>query len=203
MRAPSLSREARPLPVVPPGLETLAPPDSPLVPPRGRLQAGKPSVALGPQSSQGLEAGRRTHRLHGALVSSSGCPHLVAEPVTVGLVVNLHDDVVHLRDPHKPVAFQEPGRQHSSAQEPWEWSRSPARWEQTFSPSPSGPAGAPRGQAGRPRAGSRELRALPQGSPCQSPVKAKQQVPDEAEENDGPQDTIERDVGDEEPSVVA
>lgn len=47
-------------------------------------------------------------------MTSSGCPHLAAEPVTVRLMVNLHDDVIHLCDPHKPVALQEPGREHSS-----------------------------------------------------------------------------------------
>lgn len=55
---------------------------------------------------------------HRALATSSGCSHLVAEPVTVGVFVNIHDDVIHLRDPHKPVALQEPGRGHSSALEP-------------------------------------------------------------------------------------
>lgn len=55
---------------------------------------------------------------HRALATSSGCSHLVAEPVTVGVFVNIHDDVIHLRDPHKPVALQEPGRGHSSAPEP-------------------------------------------------------------------------------------
>lgn len=57
-------------------------------------------------------------RLRRAPVASSGHPHLAAEPVTVGLLVNLHDDVVHLRDPHKPVALQEPGSELGSAQEP-------------------------------------------------------------------------------------
>lgn len=57
-------------------------------------------------------------RLRRAPVASSGHPHLAAEPVTVGLLVNLHDDVVHLRDPHKPVALQEPGSELGSALEP-------------------------------------------------------------------------------------
>lgn len=59
-------------------------------------------------------------RLRRAPVASSGHPHLAAEPVTVGLLVNLHDDVVHLRDPHKPVALQEPGSELGSALEPGE-----------------------------------------------------------------------------------
>lgn len=37
---------------------------------------------------------------------AGGC-QLAAEPVTVGLLVHLHDDVIHLCDPHKPVALQE------------------------------------------------------------------------------------------------
>lgn len=36
-------------------------------------------------------------------------PHLGGHPVHVPVVVDVHGDVVHLRDPHKPVALQEPG----------------------------------------------------------------------------------------------
>ena len=69
----------------------------------------------------------------GLLHVAGGC-QLAAEPVAIGLSVNLHDDVIHLCDPHKPVALQEP---------------------------------------------------------------------DEVEEKDGSQDTIERDVADEEMGIVA
>ena len=37
---------------------------------------------------------------------AGGC-QLAAEPVTVGLLVHLHDNVIHLCDSHKPVALQE------------------------------------------------------------------------------------------------
>lgn len=77
--------------------------------------------------------------LHGApLAASAGRPHLAAEPVAVGLSVNLHDDVIHLCDPHKPVALQEPGRGLGSvcslaAQAP----QGPGnRWEPSVSPNP-------------------------------------------------------------------
>lgn len=36
-------------------------------------------------------------------------PYLGGDPVHVPVVINVHGDVVHLCDPHKPVAFQEPG----------------------------------------------------------------------------------------------
>ena len=43
----------------------------------------------------------------GLLHVAGGC-QLAAEPVAVGLSVNLHDDAIHLCDPHNPVALQEP-----------------------------------------------------------------------------------------------
>lgn len=36
-------------------------------------------------------------------------PYLGGDPVHVAVMVNVHGDVVHLCNPHKPVAFQEPG----------------------------------------------------------------------------------------------
>ena len=71
--------------------------------------------------------------------ASAGRPHLAAEPVAVGLSVNLHDDVIHLCDPHKPVALQEPGRELGSAcslaaQSP----QGPGnRWEPSVLPDPN------------------------------------------------------------------
>ena len=40
---------------------------------------------------------------------AGGC-QLAAEPVEVGLSVNLHDNAIHLCDSHKPVALQEPDK---------------------------------------------------------------------------------------------
>lgn len=51
-------------------------------------------------------------------VTTFAFPHLAAEPVPVVIKINLHDDVVHLCDPHKPVALQEPRRQCSSVLKP-------------------------------------------------------------------------------------
>jgi hypothetical protein len=49
---------------------------------------------------------------------SSAFPHLAAEPVSVVFKVNLHDKMIHLCDPHKPVALQKPGKECSSELEP-------------------------------------------------------------------------------------
>lgn len=141
-KGPPPSHKARPDPGLMLCPESSACSGSPLVPPKGpchpflpspappsgRTQAapGKRRMAPGPLGSQvpwgGEVGGLKTWTLgpgsRRAPVANSGHPHLGAEPVAVGLAVNLHDNVVHLCDPHKPVALQEPGRECGSVLEP-------------------------------------------------------------------------------------
>ena len=85
--------------------------------------ANRPQVALFGKVCLALDlqrqgAGTGMGQLCRVLVTTFASPHLAAEPVPVVIKVDLHDDVVHLCDPHKPVALQEPSRQHSSVPKP-------------------------------------------------------------------------------------
>lgn len=82
---------------------------------RHQVALGKVCIALDPQR-QGAGMGMGQHSR--VSVTTFASPHLAAEPVPVVIKINLHDDVVHLCDPHKPVALQEPRRQHSSVLKP-------------------------------------------------------------------------------------
>ena len=124
-QGPALPRRLTALPRFPTGPSKTSPPLSLAQPCSSQRKdtgsPGKRRTAPGPLGSHvpgNRGHGPRVQAPQGRLVASSGHPHLAAEPVTVGLLVNLHDDVVHLCDPHKPVALQEPGRELGSALEP-------------------------------------------------------------------------------------
>lgn len=85
---------------------------------RQQVPLGKVYMALDPQSRPNLGVVMGMEQLSRVPVTTFASPHLAAEPVPVVIKINLHDEVVHLCDPHKPVALQEPRRQHSSVLRP-------------------------------------------------------------------------------------
>lgn len=85
---------------------------------RQQVSLGKVCLALDPQRQPNLGVGMGMEQLARVPVTTFASPHLAAEPVPVVIKINLHDEVVHLCDPHKPVALQEPRRQCSSVLRP-------------------------------------------------------------------------------------
>lgn len=62
-------------------------------------------MALDPQRRPNLGVGMGMEQLSRVPVTIFAFSYLAAEPVPVVIKINLHDEVVHLCDPHKPVAL--------------------------------------------------------------------------------------------------